>query len=193
MVSHKHLEFGPKAIDELAVDEGVKLNAYVAPEGQWTIGIGSTYIPPGFAIDINGETIIYSKKQPVRPGMSLASVEEAKRLARHLINTEYGKTVVKHVKVPLTNSMYEALVNLTFNIGVNAFQKSTLLKHLNNKDYEKAAGEFIVWNKHYKPAQGKLDHSEGLIRRRIREMVKFIDGFNEFINKPEESPKRPIQ
>lgn len=72
------------------------------------------------------------------------------------------------VKVPISQNQYDALVSFTFNIGIGAFKKSTLLRKLNAKDYEGAANEFPRWNK----AGGKI--IRGLVIRRSRERALFL-------------------
>lgn len=192
MTLHSNLSFTKAGMDHLIEWEAIKLDAYIAPEGQWTIGLGCTYIPAGYTIKMNGERKIFSKITKITSGMKIDDKEEAIKLAYHLIDKEYGKVVLDHVKVPITNDMYEALVSLSFNIGVNAFKNSSVLSALNNGDYELAAVNFIKFNKHYDPAQSKLDHSQGLINRRMSEMHKFIKGFNKILDiKPNNKKKEP--
>lgn len=187
-MKYKYSENGVKHLEQW---EDTILVAYLAPEGQWTIGIGSTYIPAGFGVNYNGEFIIPSKQMPVKQGMKLESAEHARRIALHTINKTYGKAVNDLVKVPITQSMYDALVSFTYNVGTGGLKQSSVLRELNNKNYEKAAVSFVSWNKHYSPSQGKLDHSEGLIRRRQSEMELFIEGFNDYMNKPSKNePKK---
>lgn len=50
-----------------------------------------------------------------------------------------------HVKVALTQNQFDALVSFTFNLGGGAFAGSTLLKLLNQGDYQGAADEFPKW------------------------------------------------
>lgn len=68
-----------------------------------------------------------------------------------------------YVTVPLKQAQFDALVDLTFNIGVGAFKRSTLLKLLNAGDYEGAHKQFDRWNMD----NGKV--IKGLQRRRDAE------------------------
>ncbi len=52
---------------------------------------------------------------------------------------------LKYVKVPLNENEKIALTSLIYNIGPNAFIKSTLLKKLNAGDKKGAADEFDRW------------------------------------------------
>lgn len=69
--------------------------------------------------------------------------------------------------VPLTQSQFDALVSLAFNIGCGALRGSTLIKRVNEADFEAAANEFERWNK----AGGKV--MAGLTRRRAAERDLF--------------------
>lgn len=55
--------------------------------------------------------------------------------------------IAKHVKVPLTQNQYDALWSLVFNIGAGAFRTSTLLRRLNEKNYEAAGKQFLAWKR----------------------------------------------
>jgi GH24 family phage-related lysozyme (muramidase) len=71
------------------------------------------------------------------------------------------------VDIDLTDNQYAALVCLTFNIGVAAFSKSTLLRLLNEGKYDEAQNQFIRWDKD----NGKT--IPGLHARREREAELF--------------------
>ena len=47
-----------------------------------------------------------------------------------------------NVRVPLTQNQFDALVSLTFNIGLGGFDGSTVLRLLNKGDYSGAAKHF---------------------------------------------------
>ena len=53
--------------------------------------------------------------------------------------------VRKLVKVPLNNNQFSVLVSFTFNTGAGAFQRSTLLKLVNQQDFTGAAAELTKW------------------------------------------------
>lgn len=80
------------------------------------------------------------------------------------------KAIIKNVRVPLTQGQFDALASLTYNIGIGAFQGSTLLRKLNAKDYAGARAEFAVWNK----SAGKVHPV--LVGRRQREANMFATG-----------------
>jgi lysozyme len=51
------------------------------------------------------------------------------------------------VKVPITQSQYDALADFIFNVGAGGFATSTVLKDLNAGDNVGAANAFMMWNK----------------------------------------------
>lgn len=79
-----------------------------------------------------------------------------------------GQTLSDYVKVPLTQNQYDALLSLVFNIGRTAFARSSLLKKLNDGDYQGAADEFPRWVY----AGGK--RLDGLVVRRDAERTLFL-------------------
>lgn len=76
-------------------------------------------------------------------------------------------SVQQHVTTQLTDEQFGALTSFIFNIGSGAFSKSTMLKYLNNEEYDSAEIEFNRWI----VAGGKV--SNGLISRRACERALF--------------------
>lgn len=75
--------------------------------------------------------------------------------------------VNRDVRVPLGQNQFDALVSLTFNLGPDAFKKSTLVRLLNDGDYEGAANQF-----HHLERSGG-GHPTGLRTRRKDEQERF--------------------
>jgi lysozyme len=90
-------------------------------------------------------------------------------LAMDLMRFERG--VDDMLKVDVTQSQFDALVSLAFNIGLGNLKGSTLLKKLNAGDDVAAQAQFLVWNR----AGGKV--MKGLQRRRKAESLVFV-GFD---------------
>jgi len=82
------------------------------------------------------------------------------------------RAVAKGVRVALTQGQFDALVSFAYNVGIGAFNGSTLLRKLNSGDYAGARREFAVWNK--SGGQGKIDPV--LVGRREREANLFVTG-----------------
>ncbi|MDX2215515.1 MAG: glycoside hydrolase family protein [Oculatellaceae cyanobacterium bins.114] len=126
--------------------EGLRLTAYKCPAGVPTIGYGTT--------------------EGVKMGTSITREKAEELLKRDL--EKFERTVERLVEAPLTDNQFSALVSLTYNIGVAALQRSTLLSVLNQKSYRVAADQFLVWNK----VDGKV--LAGLQRRRAAERDLFL-------------------
>ncbi len=123
--------------------EGLALKPYRCPAGRWTIGYGHT------------ETAL--------PGQRI-SAEHAEALLRSdLVTFERG--VATLVKVPLNDNQFAALVCFTFNIGLSAFTRSTLLRKLNAGRYDTVSAELLRW------CRVSGVELPGLLRRRHAEAV----------------------
>jgi len=137
----------------IAQFEGLRLNAYRDTGGIWTIGYGSTKDP------FTGV--------PVKQGDKIS-----KETALEWLNKDIGQRQVairKLVKVPVTSNQLAALTSLAYNIGLGAFQRSTLLRLLNQKaPIQQVADQFLRWN--------KVNNQEvkGLTNRRILEKELFL-------------------
>ena len=125
--------------------EGCKVEEYKCSAGVWTIGYGHT--------------------TGVKEG-DVCTQEEAEKLLRGDI-FKFEEYVQDSVKVDLDQSQFDALVAWTFNLGPGNLRSSTMLKKLNNGEYESVPFEMRRWNK----AGGKT--LDGLIRRRQAESLLF--------------------
>ena len=92
--------------------------------------------------------------------------DEADKLLQEDVE-QFEKYVDDYVTVKLGQSQFDALVAWTFNLGPGNLRESTMLKVLNNGDYESVPREMKRWNK----AAGKT--LDGLIRRRLAESLLF--------------------
>ena len=146
------MQIGKKGLDLIKEFEGCQLKAYKCPAGVWTIGWGTTE-------PINGVAI--------HEGMTITQKQADELLLKNLKSYESG--VNRLVKVKLNQNQFDALVSFTYNCGVGALQKSTLLEKLNKGDYIGASNEFPRWNK----AGGKV--LKGLVRRREAERKLFLE------------------
>lgn len=120
--------------------EGLRLTAYQDVAGIWTIGYGST--------------------KGVKEGMQITLDEALARLKSDLDEAERGVNTAAPIA---TDNQFSAMVSLAFNIGVGAFQRSTVLKRHNAGNYAGAAKAFGMWVR----SGGKVRN--GLIRRREAE------------------------
>lgn len=66
-----------------------------------------------------------------------------------LFDKDLGKVEAclnEEIKAPVTQNQFDALADLTFNIGVYAFTNSTLLKMLNRQEYYNIPNQIRRWN-----------------------------------------------
>ena len=125
--------------------EGCELKAYHCAAGVPTIGYGSTH---GVTMDME------------------ITQEEADELLMDDVS-KFEEAVTRAVKVPLEQNQYDALVSWTFNLGPSNLSSSTMLRVLNEGNYEEVPAQIKRWNK----AGGKV--LQGLIRRREAEALLF--------------------
>lgn len=115
----------------------------------------------------NVPTIYAGLTRGIKDGMIVTEAEGEKMLRRELSGFE--DAVERLVTVDLNQNEFDALVLLSFNIGVGAFQKSTLLKLLNQGKRDAAAAQFSRWNK----GGGRILY--GLVKRRKIEASLFLE------------------
>jgi lysozyme len=96
----------------------------------------------------------------ITPARGIELLKQDAAVAENAIRT--------HVKVPLTQNEFDALVSFIFNVGAGAFAGSTLLKRLNAGDHHGAADELLKWNR----SAGRV--LPGLDRRRHEERALFL-------------------
>ena len=125
--------------------EGCKLEAYKCAADVWTIGYGST--------------------KDVKEGNTLTQEEAEELLIKDL--KVFEDAVNKAVKRSMVQCQFDALVSWTFNLGAGNLNSSTMLKKLNNQEYDEVVPQMKRWNK----ANGKV--LEGLIRRREAEALLY--------------------
>ncbi len=133
--------------------EGLRLEAYKDSVEVWTIGYGHTST---------------AGKPFVHKGMIITEKEAEEVLLQDL--RQFENAIEKNVTVSLTDEQFAALVSFCYNVGIVAFCKSTLLKKLNNSEYEAVPSELQKWTK----SGGKRLH--GLVHRRAAEAGLWAKG-----------------
>lgn len=124
------MKLDKKGREHLIQEEGLKLKAYKDTVGIWTIGVGNTYYEDGSKVK-QGDVITKERAD------SLLSI----------VSKQFEDNINKVVTVPLNQNQFNALVSFSYNIGIGAFNKSTLLKLLNQGEYIQAAEQFMKWLK----------------------------------------------
>jgi lysozyme len=141
----------PTPAEFVARFEGFRARPYVCPAGRPTIGYGTTRYPDGRGVSLSD------------PDCTEAKAREW--LAHDLAGAE--SAVKLYVRVPLAEHERVALASFVYNVGANAFSRSTLLRLLNGRDRDGAARQFAVWVL----AGGR--ELPGLVTRRAAEAALF--------------------
>ena len=125
----------------LASWESFRSQPYLDIGGVWTDGFGNTNnVVPGKAVTV-----------PQALDTLLANVKTAEQAVNTCIHN------------PMTQGQYDAFVKFTFNVGNNAFCKSTLVKKFNAGDHKGACDELLRW------VYVKGQKVNGLVNRRKAE------------------------
>lgn len=144
------MKISDNGINFIAGWEGVEYKAYKDAVGLFTVGIGHLIKLPEEKFLLN--------KTLTRDEVYDIFREDIKRFENNLN---------KVIKVPINQNQFDALISLAFNIGNGAFNNSTLLKVLNQGNYEEVPNQILRWDK----AGGKT--LLGLTRRRKAEVELF--------------------
>lgn len=143
-----------KGIDLIKQFEGLELEAYQDIAGVWTIGYGHT--------------------ETAKPGMRINEREAEALLQRDLRPRE--QSLSRIVNVTINQNEFDALISFVYNVGVEAFRRSTARKRLNNGNRIGAADALTWWNK--ATISGVLREVRGLTRRRAAERALFLTPTN---------------
>ena len=133
-------------IDLIKRWEGFRSNAYLCPGNVWTIGYGHT--------------------KNVYQGMCISKAQAEELLKSDL--RYFEASVRQLVTVKLNQAQFDALLSFTFNVGVYAFKKSTLLRLINQENFLEAANEFGRW------VYANRKKLPGLVKRRDEEKKLFL-------------------
>ena len=135
-----------KGLEFIGREEGCMLKPYLDSVGVPTIGYGNAYYENGVRVKMSDPPI---------------SKDRALSLFLNILGF-YEKAVWSNTRNDINQNQFDALVSLTYNIGVNGFKNSTVLKLVNkNPSDPKITDAFKMW----KNAGGKPI----LLKRRIRE------------------------
>lgn len=133
--------------------EGYSETAYPDGVGVWTIGYGNTFYEDGTPVK-QGDTITRAK---------------AETLLKVVVE-QFAEKVYYELKTDVSDCQFGALVSLTYNIGIAAFRKSTLLRKVNVDPSDPTIpNEFARWVK----AGGKT--LNGLVKRRKAEAEYYFN------------------
>lgn len=158
-------KFDGRCVSDVGIElitryEGFRSNAYLCPAGVWTIGYGST--------------------RGVKQGDTITREAAIARFRKELLI--YEKGVLDLLKTPANQNQFDAMVSLAYNIGVGAFNRSSVLRFHNQSIFGEAANSFLMWNK------GGGQVLPGLVRRREEERKLYL---TPDLSAPQMDAKRP--
>jgi len=137
----------------VACFEGVRYAAYKDPVG----------IP----------TICFGETRGVKIGDRATPAQCEKMLAASLLEHEAGMSACLKFPDSIPDKTWAAMVSFTYNVGVAAFCKSTLARHLNSGSIAAACNQLLRWDK----AGGFT--LPGLTKRRRAERVLCLEGLEQ--------------
>lgn len=144
----------------IAAFEGLRRRAARLPDGRWTIGYGHTL--------------------SAREGAEV-SEEDAQALL-HFDLLPVAEAVNNLVYTPLTQNQFDALTAFAYNVGIETFRSSDVLKRVNEGRLTEAACALDLWRK--ADLSGEPVILDALIRRRAAEKALFLTPHDGFVPTP---------
>ncbi|MBU1378184.1 MAG: lysozyme [Alphaproteobacteria bacterium] len=138
------------AIELIKRFEGYRRHAAQLPDGRWTIGYGHTLT--------------------AREGAEVSEPDAEALLVYDLISVQHA--VNENVYAPLSQNQFDALSSFAFNIGLDNFRRSQVLKRLNAGSAVQAACAMELWRK--ADFEGERIVVDTLVRRRATEKALFL-------------------
>ena len=137
-------EMSEDGLKFLMVNEGVVLHPYLDTKKIPTIGVGNTFYEDGEKVKMTDPPITEKR-----------AMELFKFVLKH-----YELTVYTNTRDDLNQNEFDSLVSFTYNVGVNGFKNSTLLRRINDNALPQSIkNAFMMWTQ-----------NKELIPRRKREV-----------------------
>ncbi|MDQ7018592.1 MAG: lysozyme [Robiginitomaculum sp.] len=140
----------PTGFELIKAFEGFRAKAAPLANGGWVVGYGHTV--------------------SARKGTQI-SKNDASDLLRWDVKQLEGP-LCDLIYAPLSQNQFDALVSLTFNIGLEHFQSSSVLRRLNEGCPVAAAAGFDAWRR--ASLNGEIIVVDALVRRRAAEKALFL-------------------
>jgi len=138
------------AIELIKTFEGYRRQAAQLPDGRWTIGYGHTLT--------------------ARQGAEVSQSDAEALLLYDMIAVAHA--VNEHVYTPLTQNQFDGLTCFAFNIGVENFRRSMVLRRVNEGNLLQAAYAMEMWRR--ADFEGERIVIDALVRRRSAEKTLFL-------------------
>ena len=138
------------AIELIKRFEGYRRQAAQLPDGRWTIGYGHTLT--------------------AREGADVSESDAEALLVYDLIAVQHA--VNENTLAPIGQNQFDALCSFAFNIGLDNFRRSQVLKRLNAGAHVQAACAMELWRR--AEVGGERIVVDALVRRRSAEKALFL-------------------
>ena len=148
------------AIELIKQFEGYRRTAAKLDDGRWTIG--------------------YGHLRTAREGAEVTEADAEALLIYDLM--EIADAVHGWIFTPLTQNQFDALVAFVFNIGLDNFRRSSVLRRLNEGDLLQAACAMELWRR--ADIEGERIVVDALVRRRAAEKALFLTPPEGFVATP---------
>ena len=162
------MKFNQKIAKHLS---GIGLSAALVLAGAGTVSYYEGKRNDSYPDPVGIWTICYGETRGVRQGDYKADEECLNSLAEEL--TDHHKKMMLYIKTPISVKEEAAYLSFTYNVGVGAFSRTTLLKKLNSGKRLEACAQLLRWDK----AGGKK--LKGLALRRESENKLCLEGVKE--------------
>lgn len=148
------------AITLVKLFEGYRARSARLPDGRWTIGYGHTKTARADAqvSEADAEALLHYDLMPVQ-----AVINDA-------------------IFTPLNQNQYDALVSFVFNVGVDNFRRSSVLRRINEGNLIQAACALEMWRK--ADLDGERIVVDALVRRRAAEKTLFLTPLQGWVPAP---------
>lgn len=148
------------AIELIKRFEGYRAKAARLADGRWTIGYGHT--------------------QTAREGAEVSEQDAEALLLYDLIAVAHLVNEITYA--PLTQNQFDALCCFAFNIGLDNFRRSSVLRRINEGQLLQAACAMELWRK--ADFEGERIVIDALVRRRAAEKTLFLTPMDGWVPAP---------
>lgn len=133
-----------------------RVHPYLCPALVWTQGMGTTINP--------------DNKKPITKYSPPITRQKSAEWLRSDMESKYGRAVSRYLKTDLSDDSFGALTSLCYNIGSGALKRSTVMRRINEQDWDNVPRAWRMW----RMGGGRV--LKGLQRRREDEIVFFKNG-----------------
>lgn len=128
-----------RGLDRIVHHEGLRLQMYRDSAGLPTIGVGHLLTRSELS---SGKIFIGDEKVRWRDGLTK---EQAFQLLDQ--DLDIAENAVEQAAPGLTDNQFDALVSFVFNVGVGAFQRSTLLRRIRSGQLDDVPAQMARWTR----------------------------------------------